>query len=166
MHAYQICKPQLKKKYEKKIPLRQSWWTGSIKSALGSKVTSFPVLGLPVLESLRVSHNLFERLKFCYAGALSETNPSSLPLCIFLLLLIQILGLTFLTHFMFLLPELPPFNPPFSYQFVIYGAASLRKWSLYHLLAHLRLPCCSYHHSLSDVHFLPVFLPCSVYTRS
>ena len=31
------------------------------------------------------------------------------------------------------------------------GTASLRKWSFYHLLAHLRLPCCSYHHSLYDV---------------
>ena len=74
----------------------------------------------------------------------------SLPPCIFLPLIIQILGLTFLTHFMLLSPELPPFNSPYLYQFVICGTAFLRKWSLYHLLTHLRLPCCSYHHSLYD----------------
>ena len=48
------------------------------------------------------------------------------------------------------------------YPFVNCGTASLRKLSLYHLLVHLRLPCCSYHHLLYDV-LLSVFLPCSVY---
>ena len=67
----------------------------------------------------------------------------------------------------FIVDQLPPDRwkhvPGIQYLFVICGTASLRKWSVYHLLVHLRLPCCSYHPSLYDVLFI-CFLPCSVHT--